>query len=132
MSDRCTLQVSSFLTWMILLKVSGPLPNLEVHGERRAAFAEECIGDSHFGDSLILLLCFYRNGKKWCLVRLWGAKCMIQHFHFLSNDDGLTVSGNQFRRVRDVDMKHDFAFVVRIIYLFIFLLFSYSYLCFEK
>ncbi|EOY07655.1 RNA-binding family protein with retrovirus zinc finger-like domain, putative [Theobroma cacao] len=29
---------------------------------------------------------------------------------YLSND-GLTVSSNNFRRIRDVDMKHDFAFV---------------------
>lgn len=31
----------------------------------------------------------------------------------LSSYDGLTVSGNNFRRVRDVDMKRDYAFVVR-------------------
>ena len=36
---------------------------------------------------------------------------------YLSND-GLTVSGNRFRRIRDVDMKHDFAFVVSGIPLF--------------
>lgn len=35
----------------------------------------------------------------------------MMHFHYLSNDD-LTVSGNRLRRIRDVDMKHDFAFVV--------------------
>lgn len=39
-------------------------------------------------------------------------------FQYLSND-GLTVSGNRFRRIRDVDMKHDFAFVVCINFLFV-------------
>ncbi|KMZ73149.1 Serine/arginine-rich splicing factor RS2Z32 [Zostera marina] len=37
-----------------------------------------------------------------------GAK--FHTLRYLSDDD-LTVSGNNFRRVRDVDMKHDFAFV---------------------
>lgn len=35
----------------------------------------------------------------------------MMHFVSLSND-ALTVYGNRLRRVRDVDMKHDFAFVV--------------------
>ncbi|KAL1818460.1 hypothetical protein ACET3Z_013329 [Daucus carota] len=36
-------------------------------------------------------------------------QCMM-HYQKLSND-GLIVSGNRFRRVLDVDMKHDYAFV---------------------
>lgn len=56
------------LTWMILLKVSGLLPNLEVYGERELV---AIMGD--FGDSFCnVIACFYRNGNnaKWCLVQL--------------------------------------------------------------
>ncbi|KAF9617914.1 hypothetical protein IFM89_039133, partial [Coptis chinensis] len=34
----------------------------------------------------------------------------IKSLWYLSHD-GLTVSGNRFRRVRDVDLKHDFIFI---------------------
>ncbi|KAF5953862.1 hypothetical protein HYC85_006718 [Camellia sinensis] len=68
---------------MVLLKVYGLLPNLEVNGERVALveFDAECLGDS--GD------CF-------CNV--------IARFYGIANNLKLVV--------RDVDMKHDYAFVV--------------------
>ncbi|CAL5422510.1 unnamed protein product [Camellia sinensis] len=64
-------------------RVSGLLPNLEVNDERVALVENLADGLRDFGDS-------------FC--------------NYLSND-GFTVSGNHFRRVRDVDMKHNFAFV---------------------
>ncbi|KAL6534236.1 hypothetical protein OROHE_013161 [Orobanche hederae] len=39
----------------------------------------------------------------WTFLTWWSM--------FVSSYDGLTVSGNRFRRVRDVDMKRDYAFV---------------------
>ncbi|KAK7851547.1 serine/arginine-rich splicing factor rs2z32 [Quercus suber] len=44
------------------------------------------------------------------LMRVFMQMATISNWCLLSND-GLTVSGNHFRRVRDVDMKRDFAFV---------------------
>lgn len=112
------------LTWMILLKVFGLLPDLESMVEMVGSLAE-CY--RRLGDTFCSLrTCFYDgigNNPNWCLVRLEGW-CMM-HFEYLSND-GLTVSGNRLRRVRDVDMKHDFAFVVRTLSFPLFFLYKYS------
>lgn len=106
------LRVSSWLTWIILLKVYWPFPNLEVYGER-------CLGGN---GPLLWYECSIQNGKipQWCLVKLWEvnkALCFWCH-------DGLTISGTHLRRIHDVDMKRDYAFVVRIsLFLFVFLLY---------
>lgn len=50
------------------------------------------------------------------MVLCSSVRSKVRNLWFLSHD-GLNVSGNHFRRVRNVDMKHDFAFVVRISYL---------------
>ena len=61
--------------------------------------------------SILLLRVFMEMAtiSKWCLVHLWGAEVSTLRYLCL---DGLTVSGTRLRRVRDVDMKRDFAFVV--------------------
>ncbi|GMP50608.1 hypothetical protein CsSME_00017157 [Camellia sinensis var. sinensis] len=67
---------------MVLLKVYGLLPNLEVNGEKVALveFDAECLGDS--GDCFCnVIACFYGIANNLKLV------------------------------VRDMDMKHDYAFV---------------------
>ncbi|KAK6942886.1 RNA recognition motif domain, partial [Dillenia turbinata] len=57
--------------------------------------------------SVMLLRVFMEmaTNSNWCLVHEGQVS-----FPCLSND-GLTVYGNNLRRIRDVDMKHDYAFV---------------------
>ncbi|KAG6437391.1 hypothetical protein SASPL_102306 [Salvia splendens] len=45
------------------------------------------------------------------LPDLFVLRTKFHALQFVSSFDGLTVSGNHFRRVRDVDMKRDYAFV---------------------
>ena len=95
------------LTWMILLKVSWLLPNLEVYGERVDLASL----------SIVLVRVFIEMAtisKVVFLVHLWGAN----YQPFDNCHDGLTVSGTRLRRIRDVDMKRDYAFVVCISLLF--------------
>lgn len=73
------------LTWMILLKVSGLLPNLEVYGERLTLVDLASL-------SIVLMPVFIEMAtiSKWCLVHLWGAKyqpidtCVMMALLFLA------------------------------------------------
>lgn len=92
------------LTQMIFLKVSWLLPNLEVYGER--------VNLGGFGESFYnVIACFYGNGNKLKVVFSSSVRGEVSTLRYLCLD-GLTVSGTRLRRVRDVDMKRDFAFVV--------------------
>lgn len=79
------LHLSCGLTWMILLKVSGLLPNLEVYGERLTLVDLASV-------SIVLLRVFMEMARisKWCLVHLWGAKyqpidtCVMMALLFLA------------------------------------------------
>jgi hypothetical protein len=89
---------------MIFLKVSWLLPNLEVYGER--------VNLGGFGESFYnVIACFYGNGNKLKVVFSSSVRGEVSTLRYLCLD-GLTVSGTRLRRVRDVDMKRDFAFVV--------------------
>ncbi|KAF9602634.1 hypothetical protein IFM89_030522 [Coptis chinensis] len=50
----------------------------------------------------------------WCRCCHGPAGLSIKSLWYLSHD-GLTVSGNRFRRVRDVDLKHGFAFIKNLV-----------------
>lgn len=92
------------LTRMIFLKVSWLLPNLEVCGER--------VNLGGFGESFYnVIACFYGNGNNLKVVFSSSVRGEVSTLRYLCLD-GLTVSGTRLRRVRDVDMKRDFAFVV--------------------
>lgn len=97
--------MSCWLTWIILLKVYWPNPNPEVYGERVSWWIWP----------LFIKWMFYWNGKipQWCLINLWEANHSLCYWCH----DGLTVSATHLRRIRDVDMKRDYAFVVRILFL---------------
>lgn len=58
------------LTWVILLKVSWLMPNLEVYGERVPLVDLASL-------SIMLLPVFMEMPRisEWCLVHLWGARC---------------------------------------------------------
>lgn len=86
MWESCTPpRVLCGLTWMILLKVSGLLPNLEVYGERLTLVDLASL-------SIMLLRVFMEMARisKWCLVHLWGAKyqpidtCVMMALLFLA------------------------------------------------
>lgn len=70
---------------MILLKVYGLLPNLEVYGERVTLVDLASL-------SIMLLRVFVEMAtiSKWCLVHLWGAKyqpidtCVMMALLFLA------------------------------------------------
>ncbi|KAH9767955.1 hypothetical protein WN944_018366 [Citrus x changshan-huyou] len=54
--------------------------------------------------------CFYRNGNNLKVVFSSSVRGEVSTHRYLCHD-GLTVSGTCLRRIRDVDMKRDFAFV---------------------
>lgn len=68
------------------------------------------LGD--FGDCFCsVIACFFASNN---LKLVFSSSCgaMYDALPVLKSNDDLIVSGNHFRRVRHVDMKHDFAFVV--------------------
>lgn len=76
------------LTWVILLKVSWLMPNLEVYGERVPLVDLASL-------SIMLLPVFMEMPRisEWCLVHLWGRG--VNPLILVSND-GLTCFWNQF------------------------------------
>lgn len=67
-----------------------------------------------FGESFYsVIACFYGNGNNLKVVFSSSVRGEVSTRRYLCHD-GLTVSGTCLRRIRDVDMKRDFAFVVRI------------------
>jgi hypothetical protein len=70
-----------------------------------------------FGESFYnVIACFYGNGYNLKVVFSSSVRGEVYTLRYLCLD-GLTVSGTRLRRVRDVDMKRDFAFVVCTLFL---------------
>ena len=107
-------QTFRVLTWIILLKV--------LRGYYRTSVS--MVGMGAFGGNWCLLL---QSSQKILAIFIW--KNYVVYFtrmfsltekwwlvmHFSYHLDGLTVSVNHFHRVRYVDLKYDYGFVVSII-----------------
>ena len=82
-----------------------------------------------FGESFYnVIACFYGNGYNLKVVFSSSVRGEVYTLRYLCLD-GLTVSGTRLRRVRDVDMKRDFAFVVCTLFLCCSLSLSHEIWC---